>query len=56
LGEGDYSRWFREAIKDEDLAKEAEAVEADRTASSQESRERIRELVEARYTAAAGGS
>ena len=48
LRRGDYSRWFRQAIKDETLAVEAEAVErAD--LPGPESRARIRELVERRY-------
>ncbi len=54
LARGDYSAWFREAIKDEGLAKEAQAVEADRSADAHKSRARMREIVEARYTAPAG--
>jgi hypothetical protein len=53
LHEGAYSRWFREAIKDEELAAEAEPVEADTTLSAAESRERIKEFVDKRYTAPA---
>jgi hydroxymethylpyrimidine pyrophosphatase-like HAD family hydrolase len=49
----DYSGWFREAIKDPDLAREAELVEQDTKLSPRESRQRIRALIEARYTAAA---
>jgi hydroxymethylpyrimidine pyrophosphatase-like HAD family hydrolase len=51
LGQGDYARWFRERIKDEDLAQEAEAIERDRRLSAAESRQRIKEAVERRYTA-----
>jgi len=53
LRRGDYSRWFREAIKDEDLAREAAAVEADESLTPAESRAQLRETIEARYTAPA---
>jgi hydroxymethylpyrimidine pyrophosphatase-like HAD family hydrolase len=53
LHRGDYSRWFREAIKDDSLADEAAAIEAEPGADPQESRQRIRALVEERYTAPA---
>ncbi|MGZ3601163.1 MAG: HAD-IIB family hydrolase [Ktedonobacterales bacterium] len=46
----DYSRWFREAIKDDDLAKEAARIESDVEASPAESRRRLREAIEKRYT------
>lgn len=53
LREGAYSRWFREAIKDEELAGEAESVEADTSLTVEESRARIKESVDRRYTAPA---
>jgi hypothetical protein len=53
LRRGDYSRWFRQDIKDEDLAAEAEAVERQAPISPEESRRRIRAAIDARYTAAA---
>ncbi|MBW4697601.1 MAG: HAD-IIB family hydrolase [Aphanocapsa lilacina HA4352-LM1] len=53
LRSGDYSCWFREAIKDRDLAEEAARIEADRALSATESRERILDAVERRYTAPA---
>ena len=53
LRQGDYSRWFRAAIKDEELAREAEAVEQDEALSPAQSRTRIREAIEARYSAPA---
>ena len=53
LRQGDYSRWFRDAIKDEDLAREVEAIEKDEALSPADSRARIREAIEARYTAPA---
>ena len=53
LRQGDYSRWFQEAIKDPDLASEAAAIEKDTALAPHESRARIRGAIEARYTAAA---
>jgi hydroxymethylpyrimidine pyrophosphatase-like HAD family hydrolase/energy-coupling factor transporter ATP-binding protein EcfA2 len=50
---GDVSRWFREHIKDPDLAREAEEVERNRNLGPRESRSRIREAIEHRYTAPA---
>lgn len=55
LQQGDYSRWFREAIKDANLADEAEQVEQVTGISAEESRKRIRELVEQKYTLPAEG-
>jgi hypothetical protein len=50
LRRGDYARWFRDDIKDENLAAEAEGV-AERTAlSAAQSRKAIRALIERRYT------
>jgi hypothetical protein len=52
LRRGDYARWFRDAIKDEDLA-----VEAGRLQNCDDpavSRKRMRDLIEARYSAATG--
>jgi HAD superfamily hydrolase (TIGR01484 family) len=53
LRAGEYSKWFREAIKDEDLGAEASVIEADESLSARDSRSRIREIVERRYTAPA---
>lgn len=51
LRQGDYSRWFRRMIKDDQLADEAAQIEAAaRELSAKESRARIREKIEARYT------
>lgn len=50
LGQGDYSRWFRACIKDDSLADAAAAIEADTTLSTAESRARIRQATEERYT------
>ena len=56
LRRGDYSRWFREGIKDEELAREVERIEGDESLSPQESRERIHDAMDKRYTLPAGGS
>jgi HAD superfamily hydrolase (TIGR01484 family) len=53
LGRSDYSRWFREAIKDDALADEAAQFERPDSLSAQESRAGIQAAVERRYTAAA---
>ncbi len=51
LGRGDYSGWFRTHIKDDDLAAAAGEVEqAAGDLAPQESRTRIRAIVEERYT------
>jgi HAD superfamily hydrolase (TIGR01484 family) len=50
LSQSDYSRWFRERIKDDDLAAEAEAIEQTADLTPAESRDRIRKVVEKRYT------
>jgi len=50
LKNGDYSRWFREKIKDEDLTGEAEQIERD-APPPDEARRRMRKAVERRYTA-----
>jgi hypothetical protein len=46
----DYSRWFRDSIKDEDLAREAAAVEEDAALDAAGSRAALREAIERRYT------
>lgn len=50
LHQGDYSGWFREAIKDEGLADEAEKIEKRADLSAAESRDLIKEAIEQRYT------
>jgi hypothetical protein len=47
---GDFSRWFRVAIKDDALADQAQAIERDQSLSPAESRKRIRAAIEQRYT------
>jgi hydroxymethylpyrimidine pyrophosphatase-like HAD family hydrolase len=56
LRNGDYSRWFREKIKDDALAEEAERIEQAPELSARESRAQMRRRVEERYTGAADHS
>jgi hypothetical protein len=51
LRRGEYSDWFRRVIKDEDLADDAARVENDSGLTAKESRARIRDMIERRYTA-----
>jgi hypothetical protein len=51
LRQGDYSRWFREAIKDEVLAGAAAQIERDSALPAGDSRAAIRAAIEERYTA-----
>lgn len=53
LRNGDYSAWFESMIKDDELKRQAAEVEPDRNLSPQQSRMRIKQAVEARYTAPA---
>jgi hydroxymethylpyrimidine pyrophosphatase-like HAD family hydrolase len=50
LRHNDYSRWFREQIKDEELARRAEGVERENRSSAKDSRDAIRSAIEERYT------
>jgi hypothetical protein len=47
---GDFSRWFRQAIKDKALAREAAEIEEDRRLDPKQSRTRIAEVISRRYT------
>lgn len=51
LHRGDYTRWFREAIKDDHLADEAESLQDGQDPAG--TRAQMREIVERRYTAPA---
>lgn len=48
----DFSAWFRNVIRDEDLAQRAAAVELDQSVGFAESRERIRQAIHERYIVA----
>jgi len=50
-----YSEWFRDVIKDPELAQEAAEIEGDASLSAVESRKRISEVVTQRYTAPSKG-
>jgi len=50
----DYSRWFNEAIKDEELASEARLLEDRLASDAMQSRRAIRDLIARRYTAPPG--
>lgn len=56
LTAGDYFRWLRSVIKDEELPNDAAAVERDRNTTESEARARLRHAVGLRYTAPAEGS
>ena len=49
----DYSEWFRDVIKDSELASEAAAIEVDPSLDAHQSRAKIVEAVARRYTAPA---
>ncbi|HEX6003756.1 MAG TPA: hypothetical protein VFZ14_07155 [Burkholderiales bacterium] len=49
LQRGDYSRWFRDSVKDRYLADQTERIER-RALESAQSRKLIRNLIESRYT------
>lgn len=53
LRNGDYSTWFESMIKDAELTAQAAEIEQAKHASAQDSRQRIKEAIEARYTAPA---
>jgi hydroxymethylpyrimidine pyrophosphatase-like HAD family hydrolase len=50
LRRGDYSRWFRDVIRDEELAAEASSIERDTHLDTQATRAAIHAAVEQRYT------
>ena len=49
----DYSRWVRDAIKDEDLANELVQIEGEPAGDPQATRREVREAIERKYTAPA---
>ncbi len=50
LRKGDYSTWFREAVKDSYLADQAERIEQRQDLQPAETRELMRSFIEGRYT------
>jgi len=50
LYNGDYSRWFRQAIKDDELATATERIEREQGLSAADSRKKVREAIEHDYT------
>jgi hydroxymethylpyrimidine pyrophosphatase-like HAD family hydrolase/energy-coupling factor transporter ATP-binding protein EcfA2 len=53
LRAGEYSEWFRDAIKDPKLAVDIRTVEQDERLSARDSRSRIKDMIVQRYTAPA---
>jgi phosphoglycolate phosphatase (TIGR01487 family) len=53
LRKGDYSTWFWERINDKELADEVASIEEDRSMDAMESRTKIKNAIEQRYTAPA---
>lgn len=51
LKRGDYSQWFRNSLKDPELASQIEAIERDGQVSEAESRQRIKDAILQKYTA-----
>lgn len=56
LRQGDYSRWIEAAIKDPALAQIVQAVEQESAMSAKESRRRVAQAIEERYTLPAGAN
>ncbi|MGH8490311.1 MAG: phosphoglycolate phosphatase, partial [Gammaproteobacteria bacterium] len=50
LRNGDYSRWFREVLKNQDLAAEVARIEQSEKLSPGESRAQIKGIIEQHYT------
>ena len=53
LRAGDYSKWFREYIKDPELAEEIAEIERNGDSDAKRSRAKVRNAIDRRYTAAA---
>jgi hydroxymethylpyrimidine pyrophosphatase-like HAD family hydrolase len=53
LRNGDYSKWFRKAIKDSELADEVQEIEKDATLDPRVSKARVSSAIRERYTAPA---
>ena len=53
LQQGDYARWFRDVMKDTDLAEETSEIGKHHDISARESRALVKTAIEKRYTAPA---
>jgi hydroxymethylpyrimidine pyrophosphatase-like HAD family hydrolase/energy-coupling factor transporter ATP-binding protein EcfA2 len=53
LKRGDYSNWLRHSLKDPELAGQLESIERDENLPHEESRKRIKEMIQKKYTAPA---
>lgn len=53
LNRGDYSKWIRESIKDDDLAREVHKYEKEKAGKARESREGVKSAIERYYNAPA---
>jgi HAD-superfamily hydrolase, subfamily IIB len=53
LRNGDYSRWLRDAIKDNELAAEVQEIEKNVTVDPHLSKDRVRNAIQRRYTVSA---
>jgi len=53
--QGDYSKWLRSSVKDEDLADDVALIESMKKIDPAEGRSQIRELIERDYTLPADG-
>jgi hypothetical protein len=53
LRAGDYSRWFRDKINDGELADEIAEIESDGALSPSDSRRRVKEAIDRRYSSPA---
>jgi haloacid dehalogenase-like hydrolase/Helicase HerA, central domain len=53
LRAGDYSRWLRDKVKDSELADEVAGIESDGAPTPSESRQRVKEAIDRRYTSPA---
>jgi hypothetical protein len=53
LHAGDYSRWLRDSIKDDELANQVATAERDAALTASESRQRVMEAIDRRYTGTA---
>jgi hypothetical protein len=55
LHRGDYSRWFREGVKDDELAQRVETIEREANGSAAHSRALVKQAIEENYTLPASG-